>query len=347
MKLALFLLIAIANLSANAQSQIIAVAAFNIHGIATAPPEAAELGRATKGAAKMLLGYIYITRKEYALAETALKDITGYGYQLLPSYRSVFDPTNKTNHELIFEVQYLESPTGAPSDFIYRFLPQADDASIVTGFPVKNITSGLNVPTKDLLDSYEPGDTRLEASVSIAEGSGETGANFIIDTIKSPVGYTAPAGKVGKPFIHKYDWPHHTLGQTNSNWPIYRYSDALLLLAEALNEQGKPDQALPYLNEVRNRAFEGGGTISTTDQNELRDIIAHERRVELAFENKRWLDLVRTGKAIEVMNAHGVKIKMIDPGINPAGYNVTESRLIFPIPRREIQVGKLTQNPGY
>lgn len=311
------------------------------------PIEAAELGRASKGAARMLLGYVYLTRKDYPAAVTALTDITGYGYQLLSNYRSIFDPKNKANDELIFEVQYLQSPTGSPSDFIYRFLPQTDDASIVTGFPIKNITSGLNVPTKNLLDNYEPGDNRLDGSIAIAEGSGETGASFKIDAIKSPVGYTAPAGKIGKPFIRKYSWPHAAVGLTNSNWPIYRYADALLLLAEALNEQGKSSEALKYLNQVRNRAFAGGGTIATTNQGQLRDIIAHERRVELAFENKRWPDLVRTGKAIEVMNAHGVEIKTIDPNVNPGAYNVTESRLIFPIPRREIQVGGLTQNAGY
>ena len=311
------------------------------------PVDAAALGRASKGAAKMLLGYVYMTRKEYTAAETALTDITTYGYQLLADYRSIFDPTNKANDELIFEVQYLQSPTGSPSDFIYRFLPQTDDASIVTGFPIKNITSGLNVPTQDMLESYEPSDARLEASVAIAEGSGETGASFIIDAIKSPVGYVAPPGKIGKPYIRKYDWPHDAVGFTNSNWPIYRYSDALLLLAEALNEQEKSDEALPYLNQVRNRAFAGGGTITTTDQSQLREIIAHERRIELAFENKRWPDLVRTGKAIEVMNAHGVEIKTLDPNVNPGAYNVTESRLIFPIPRREVQVGGLQQNPDY
>ena len=313
------------------------------------PPKARELGRASKAAAQLLLGYVYLTRKDYAAAENVLRPITGHGYSLLTDYRSIFDPTNKTNNELIFEAQYQEGPNGIPSDFLYRFLPQTDDASIVTGFAVKNITSGLNVPTQDLLDRYEPGDTRLEASVAIAEGAGETGASFIIESIKSPVGYTAPAGKEGKPFIRKYVWPHAIVGQTNSNWPIYRYADALLLLAEALNEQGggKSAEALPYLNEVRNRAFNGGGTITTTDQAALREIIAQERRVELAFENKRWLDLVRTGQAIDVMNAHGEDIKAIDPDVNPNAYNVTDSRLIFPIPRREIQIGGLEQNPGY
>lgn len=312
---------------------------------AVLPEKASVLGRASKAAANMLLGYVYLTRKDYAAAETALKKITGYS--LLADYRSIYDPTNKNNAELIFEVQYLESPTGTPSDFIYRFLPQTDDASIVTGFSVKNITSGLNVPTKDMLDSYEPGDSRLNASVAIAEGTGETGASFIIESIKPAEGYTPAPGKIGKPFILKYSWPHTTVGRTNSNWPIYRYADALLLLAEALNEQGKGNEALPYLNQVRNRAFNGAGSVTTTDQSQLRAIIFHERRIELAFENKRWLDLVRTGQAMDIMNAHGAALKLLDLSINPGAYNVTDWRLLFPIPRREIQVGGLTQNPGY
>lgn len=316
---------------------------------AVLPPKARELGRASKAAAHMLLGYVYLTQKNYPAAEEVLRPIKDFGYSLLSDYRSVFDPTNKTNSELIFEVQFQDGPNGIPSDFIYRFLPMTDDASIVTGFSVKNITSGLNVPTQNLLAQYEEGDTRLEASVAIAEGTGETGSSFIIESIKSPVGYVAPAGKVGKPYIHKYSWPHAVVGQTNSNWPIYRYADALLLLAEALNEQGgtKSTEALTYLNEVRHRAFNGEGTITTTDQDDLRGIIAHERRVELAFENKRWLDLVRTGRAIEVMTAYGTEIKTIDRGVNPNAYKVTEYRLIFPIPRREIQIGGLKQNPGY
>jgi SusD family. len=312
------------------------------------PVEAPQLGRATKGAAKMLLAYVYMTRKDYEAAEKVLRDVTGYGYTLLDDYRSVFDPQNKNNKELIFEVQYLQIPTGGnPSDFLYRFLPLTSDASKITGYQVSNVTSGLNVPTKNMLEAYEPGDTRFEASVLIAEGHGPTGSSFVIDTVVSPVNYTAPPGKVGKPFINKYNWPHAKVGETNSNWPIYRYSDALLLLAEALNEQGRGGEGLPYLNQVRHRAFAGGGTIATTDQEQLREIIAHERRIELAFENKRWLDLVRTGKAIEVMNAHGIEIKQQDPGVNPAAYNVTQDRLIFPIPRRERQIGGLTQNNGY
>ena len=98
------------------------------------------------------------------------------------------------------------------------------------------------------------------------------------------------------------------------NWPVYRYSEVLLFLAEALMEQGKNAEAIPYLNQVRRRAglaeFQGG---------DLREAIYQERRVELAFENKRWFDLVRTGRAIEVITAYGNRIKA-----NPQAYYYPE-----------------------
>jgi hypothetical protein len=160
------------------------------------------------------------------------------------------------------------------------------------------------------------------------------------------VNYTPPAGKVGVPYIQKYmHAPHVAVRNTNENWPIYRYADALLLLAESLNEQNKSIATTP-LNQVRFRA--GLPDITETDQTILRQIIAKERRVELAFENHRWHDLVRTGMAIAVMNAYGIKLKQQYSYLNPASYNVTTSRLLYPIPESEIGLNpKITQNPGY
>lgn len=119
-------------------------------------------------------------------------------------------------------------------------------------------------------------------------------------------------------------------------------------MVEILNEQGKSAEALPYLNEVRKRA--DLGDIINTNQAQLRNIILHERRVELAFENKRWLDLERTGNAISVMNAYGAALKASGnhPNLVASTYNVTQNRLLFPIPFNERLVNpKLEQNPGY
>ncbi|WP_243770770.1 RagB/SusD family nutrient uptake outer membrane protein [Mucilaginibacter rubeus] len=81
----------------------------------------------------------------------------------------------------------------------------------------------------------------------------------------------------------------------------------------------------------------------------MRAIIAHERRVELAFENHRWNDLVRTGKAVDVMNAFGAVLKTQVNYLTPDTYNVIANKLLYPIPQPEIDLnpGQMTQNPGY
>ncbi|HTI08854.1 MAG TPA: RagB/SusD family nutrient uptake outer membrane protein, partial [Puia sp.] len=87
---------------------------------------------------------------------------------------------------------------------------------------------------------------------------------------------------------------------------------------------------------------------AVTDQGMLRDTIAHERRVELAFENKRWFDLVRTGQAIPVLTAYGIKQKQTYGFLLPNSYNVTDNKMIYAVPSREVQVNPaLGQNPGY
>lgn len=306
-----------------------------------------QSGRATQGAAKMLLAYAYMSKpeREYAKAETELVDITEMNYDLLANYADVFNPDNKNNKESIFEIQYMEGDAGQQSDFIWRLIPKMDNTEDLLGIKANNYaytSGGWNVPTQEMIDSYENGDERLNASVAVAEGI-QTGDNFYFESLKDVVGYTPAAGKTYYYFVKKYLWPPYAKEfNTDSNWPVFRYSDALLLLAECLVEQNKSDDALPYLNEVRERAGLGDLSAATKEN------IANERRHELAFENHRWTDLIRTGEAVEVMNAFGVTMKSLYGFILPSAFNVTQDRLIYPIPYRELQINSnLSQNPGY
>lgn len=313
------------------------------------PANFPQTGEATKGAATMLLAEGYMSRKKYAEAETLLKTLPGMGYKLLASYSDVFSTANKNSSESIFEVQYREGAQGGQqSNFIYLFLPSSHDTSIITGVATNN-GGGYNVPTRDMIDSYEEGDSRKDASIGIAEGTYDQSHVFKISANKSIVDYTPADGKEGVPFIKKYLNPHSLPNNTDDDWPIYRYADALLLLSEALNEQGKSGEALTFLNQIRDRAFGAGvSPVTTTDQNALRKTILHERRVELAFENHRWLDLLRSGKAVEIMNAYGAKLKGQYGYLLPGSYNVTQDKLLYPIPQSEIDLDpELTQNPGY
>lgn len=308
-----------------------------------------QTGRVTIGAAKTLLANVCMVQKRYAEAEVLLKAVTQLGYQLNADYAAAFLPANKNLRESVFEIQYKQGTTdGQQSNFLYQFIPSTPNTTVITGYNMSLVNgAGGNFPTQDLIESYEPGDKRLDASIAIIEGTTNANGEFIYGAVKSIVGYVAPAGKISKPFIRKFLHPHIAVNNMDNNWPIYRYAEVLLFLAECLNEQNRPSEALPYLNQVRSLPRTGLSPIAITDQNQLRDIILRERRIELAFENKRWLDLLRTGKAISVMTAFGAKMKL-DPRVNPAAYNLTQNRLLFPFPLAEMNINRsLVQNPGY
>lgn len=295
-----------------------------------------EAGRATSGAAWMLLGDVYLHLKNWDAAESALSKVTGY--TLMNEYSSVFSPSNKNNSESVFEVQYLQGTSlGLASSFPYAFIPLTPDYANYTQGPIGSQSasgSGWNTPTEDLLSAYEDHATDKRFAASIGFISGQSGVS---DT-----------SYVNLPYVKKYQYPHTVFNQSNVNFPIYRYAETLLMQAEVANEKGNLSEARNFLNQVRNRA--GLGDTNAQDQETMRSAILNERRVELAFENKRWLDLVRTGNAITVMNAIGAKLKA-DPAyfyITPASYTLTEKHLLFPIPFQEIQVNPdLKQNPGY
>src|SRR5690606_30979634 len=222
---------------------------------------------------------------------------------LMQDYEDAFTETssNKNNIESIFEVQYMEGSAGVNGNYFYQFVPTpilAAELAPLTGTSNPQGLSGENnnIPTPDIIAAYEAGDKRKEASIGYVTLSQSLRTN-----------------SKEYPYVKKYAKKHSLHGNTGQNWPVYRYAETLLFLAEALNENGQSAAALPYLNQVRSRA--GLAAVSTTAQTELREIIFKERRVELAFENKRWFDIVRTDRIQEIIVPHGEKIKA-----NPLDY---------------------------
>lgn len=314
----------------------------------SAPNPLKQTGRVTKGMVATELGLVYLTLKQYDKATPLFQSVTQMGYNLLPNYADVFLPGNKNSAESIFEVQYKSGTDGQQSQFIYRWIPVTPSTKNILGVDYNNGLGGWNVPSADLVSIYEPGDLRLDASIAVVKGKLDANVDFQPDSVTSILSPSVnPAGVLSKRFIKKqYHLPYGLQNNTDDNWPWYRYSDVLLMLAESLNEQGKAGDALPYLNKVRIRAGLTGST--ETDQTALRAVIAHERRVELSFENHRWFDLLRTNQAIDVMTAYGVKQKQNFSYLLQASYNVTKERLIYAIPYSETTFNILLgQNPGY
>jgi hypothetical protein len=311
-----------------------------------APKFPQDTGRITKGMVASELSLVYITKKQFDKAVPLLTSVTKMGYSLWPNYADAFKNENKNKMESIFEVQYKDGTDGQQSNFIYRFIPIGNTKNIL-GIDYNNTIGGWNIPTPDLMITYETGDKRFDASIGIVEGTTDATATFIASKVVSAENYVPKPGITYKYFVKKYyHLPYLLANNTKENWPIIRYSDVLLLLAESLNETGNSSAALSFLNQVRSRA--GLPNATTTAQTDLRKIIEQERRIELAFENSRWLDLVRTNQAITVLTEFGKKQKEKYSFMLPNSYNVTENRYIFPIPFREMTLNpKLIQNPGY
>ncbi|CAM3324517.1 RagB/SusD family nutrient uptake outer membrane protein [Zobellia roscoffensis] len=292
-----------------------------------------DIGRITQGAARMLLAKVLLTSKDYSGTVQQLNTIISSNqYALLTDYAAIFDPANKNHNESIFEIQFKEGAEGESSNFIYQFAPVGSRGVVFLG---PESGPGRNIPTTDMIEAYEPNDLRKDISVAY------------FDRNPSPLYY-----------INKYN--HDTdpdFSRTPNNWPLYRYADVLLMLAEAINEQSYQTGA-PFnlLNMVRTRA--GLTELTSTDvpdQESFRNAIAQERRVELAFENHRWFDLLRTDEAIETITAFGIKEKanptLTPPDFiayGPESFAITQEKLLYPIPNNELDLNpNLTQNPGY
>jgi hypothetical protein len=300
------------------------------------PPgyNSSNTGRVTKGAALSLLGKVHLTRKEYNEAVAALNQVLGLGYSLLPDYADVFDPLNKNHAESIFDIQFQgDNLLGEHSNFFYTFSPR--EAGAIASFP-SQAGGGWNIPSNDIIASYEPADRRKD--VSLKEGFTKNGVFIAV------------------PFINKFNHPHTILGRTNDNWPVLRYADVLLMLAEAINEiSGPTPDAYGHVNAIRDRA--GLATLSNLDQSSFRDVVLQERRIELAFENHRWFDLKRTktpGELAAFLNAYG-EFEKSDPTTSRGGipfsaadFKFEPYEALFPIPSTQIRINpNLTQNEGY
>jgi starch-binding outer membrane protein, SusD/RagB family len=282
-----------------------------------------DVGRVTQGAAKSILGRAYLTQKDFAKAETKLKEVTTLGYSLLPVYNDLWDYTKNEHHsEYIFDIEY-ESGAGYGSDLTNTHMPQ--EATLQAFFKIAGGGGSDLCPSDSLLslnnELFVAGDKRKEKSVA----NGFTNAQGVF--VKLPV------TGLRRSFTMKYTCAVPTGGDSPANFKVVRYADVLLMLAEALNENSKTTEALTYLNLVRARA--GVAQYSGLAQSTARTKIALERRLELCFEGHRWFDLLRTGRAYSVMGKFGMKSYMV----------------LFPIPLKEIQVVNnrdiLWQNPGW
>lgn len=275
-----------------------------------------DVGRLTKYAAAAVLAEVYLTIGDKTNAGTELKEIIDSKVYSLDAnkdgkinstdYAFNFQPGTKNSPESILELQFLAGQNAVNSNYQQTYTPY-HWAFHLPGSTETFRGTGLNTPTKDLVNEFEAADS-VRKNISVYPGY----LNLETGTF------------VEYPFTQKFYDPNWRY--PGQNFELIRYADVLLSYSEVTGDPA-------YLNQVRERVgLPGfGKTGYPAKYSTLALAIEHERRTELSFEFHRFFDLVRTGRAVEVLKAKG--------------FNITESKLHFPIPQSAIDVNpKLTQN---
>ena len=268
---------------------------------------ASEVGRVTKGAAYALLTKVQLYKGNYAEAATAAERVMEQGYQLMP-IEQLWDPAFENGPEHIFSVQFLAGVQGSGLNELFGV--RGAEAPY-TGFSSAFVEESF-------VNEFNPADQRKPVSILESYMIGDS--TVVID-----------------PHVFKYFNPNGPApNDTDTNWPVIRYADVLLMYAEALNQSNNGPTAAAYdaVNQVRTRA--GLPDLPTgLSQMDFSDALLQERAFELCFEGHRWFDLRRFDQLVPTIEAYGQPIQ-------------APKHLLFPIPQREMDVNNsLEQNTGY
>lgn len=290
------------------------------------------IGRLTNGAAKSLHAKTMLYRQNWSGALSLCQQVINSGkYALQSDYSKIFTDAGENSSESVWEIQAHIGANGSDNYFSWYAIAQG-----VRGAGEWDLGWGWNTPTSDLVNAFETGDTRKNATILY---SGQT------DGVYGKVLPSFPG--IPRQYWNKKVYPDPamqvTTGSRQGGWinqRMIRYADVLLMAAEAANEVGgAPNAALAqsYIEQLRSRARNGvTGVLPTvvfTDQAQMRTAIQNERRYELAMEGERFYDLVRWGLAPTVLSSLGYQNK----------------HRYYPIPQPAIDFsgGVLVQNPEW
>ncbi|UFH53800.1 RagB/SusD family nutrient uptake outer membrane protein [Spirosoma sp. KNUC1025] len=313
--------------------------------------DASSFGRATKGAAQMLLARVYLQQADYTNAKAELQKIIASGvYSLVDEFTDNFLEETEFNKESIWEINFY------PSGGNYNWDADGNGATAGTETVRTQEYSGIGwrniIPSNSLLNEFEKTDKgdaktdpRYAKSFYFTGDKYNNGAATLTDAIQNG-NSSVVGGKTMKVSWRKFSLMYKTdqsflTGGINQR--IMRYAETLLAMAECENELGNTASAISYLNQVRARksvAMPAYPTatypVGTKDQ--VFDAIVHERRVELGGEEIRNRDILRWRKAN--------KLK-----VEPLTYFQKGKHELLPIPQTEIdnnpKVEQTDQNPGY
>ncbi|WP_374163733.1 RagB/SusD family nutrient uptake outer membrane protein [Arcticibacter sp. MXS-1] len=307
----------------------------------------ASLGTANAWAAKALLAKVYLTLQQPANALPLLNDIIDHsGYGLEQNYSRVFSIDNEMNKEILFAVRFKAGGLGMGNFMANTFAPNSSGNAVVNGDGL-----GYNTPTDNLAAAYK----------TPSSGASDQRKSVNINSY------------AGRPYIQKFISQVQVENDAENDFPVIRFADVLLMKAEAMGFDGPSGQSVGLINMIRARAgainYDGGnfattfykypadGSSSIQTAEAFLNALLNERRLELAFENQRFFDLIRTGQLLPVISAYfeneyQVHYRRYRPVItlDALKANLTPERILLPIPQREIDTNdqqRIPQNPGY
>jgi hypothetical protein len=326
-----------------------------------------DIGRATQGAATTLLGKVYMQNHRWADASAEFTKVVGAGtYNLTGLYTDNFRHTSENNIESIFEVQFNDTKVGG-NDGDDANSSEGGQRSQFWGVPGFGFNDGEVRPwvvNEFLKEENNDGerDIRLAATVFYNRTDQATfpttiapdndvlvyGTPFKVrypNKIKNAAGDSVINANAFRVYWRKYQTDYYRDFENFDspiNQRVMRFADVLLLQAEALNEQDQTSQAIPLINRVRRRANMPDLSASNFTKETLRTQIMHERVTELTGEGTRWFDLKRWGLLDTQTGVDQLKTRDADFD----NFVVGKSGLL-PIPQTDIDLAKLTQNPGW
>jgi len=301
--------------------------------------------RPSKGTAAGYLASVALTLKDYPKAaqeaEWVINNKGNFDIDLMADYQDCFNATIANGlKEHLFTVDFAAAHSAGGGQGTDWMAP-------ITGISGTDDKGwSVCVPSMAVYNDWDDRDYRKSVAFQ---------TTALVGGVEVP--YTDPsfnAHNVYRPHIAKFRrYPGNNRGDggySDNNYPGMRYAEVLLIAAEALNEiSGPTPSALGYVNQIRERARNAAGTMNTfpadvaggLSQDEFRDLIIEERRLELSFEFKRWYDIKRLNIGDEVFKGPN----SLEPHSN---FNASRDYLLA-LPQTELDINPnlLPQNNGY
>lgn len=295
----------------------------------------------TEGSAATVLADVYLTLKRYKdaadEARLVINNATRFNYQLEKNYQDLFNGDIEVKGPLKEQVFTLDLKTDL-HEGEYNQVEGFVNLTRVRDLAPRSLS--VAVPSLKVYNSWDSKDYRKKVSFE---------DTVIIKGVKTAL-ITAKV-RVPRPHIAKYfRYPGPQIGDdrsSNHHYCLYRYAEVLLIAAEAINEvEGATNEAIGYVNQIRERARFNGNSVTNypanltgaISQEAFRQILREERRLEFAFEFNRWYDIKRWGIINEAFaQTNSLELHEVDP----------QRDYLFPIPQSEISTAGLSQNTGY